>query len=204
MESRLNGRLVKWDDERGFGFVSHEDHDRDVFVHINEFRRGSPRPVQGDQLTFRIVQDDERGQCATRVRFANSKEQWSTPPAACMLPGLLYFFAMGLYGFLYGINAWFPVAIFVLSLLAYGKYWHDKRKAQRGEWRTPEQTLHIVSFLGGWPGALIAQWHIRHKNRKLTFQTVFWAVVLANVGLTIWFFMPKWAGPLVRVGSWIG
>lgn len=204
MESRVNGRLVKWDDERGFGFVRGEDNDHDVFVHISEFPHRTPRPVQGDQLTFGIIQDDERGQRATHVRFANSEERWSMLVIACASPGLLYFFAIGLYGLLYGINAWLPVAILVFSVLAYGMYWHDKRKAQRGEWRTPEQTLHIVSLLGGWPGAFIAQWHIRHKNRKLSFQIVFWAVVLTNVAATIWLFMPKWAGPLVRVGSWIG
>lgn len=32
--------------------------------------------------------------------------------------------------------------------------------------RTQESTLHGLSLLGGWPGALIAQQVLRHKSKK--------------------------------------
>ena len=35
------------------------------------------------------------------------------------------------------------------------------------------KTLHWLEFLGGWPGALIAQRVIRHKNKKTSFQVDF-------------------------------
>jgi len=37
----------------------------------------------------------------------------------------------------------------------------DKSAAQRNAWRTPEGTLHMLSLVGGWPGAMIAQQILR-------------------------------------------
>lgn len=42
--------------------------------------------------------------------------------------------------------------------------------AERGRWRTPENTLHVAELLGGWPGALVAQQLFRHKTRKISYQ----------------------------------
>ncbi|MEZ6047998.1 MAG: DUF1294 domain-containing protein [Planctomycetaceae bacterium] len=107
---------------------------------------------------------------------------------------IAYFVVMGIYGILHGLNFLWPLSVIGMSLLTYGVYWWDKRKAQQQEWRTPEKTLHTLSLLGGWPGALLAQWHIRHKNRKMTFQVTFWVVVAINLLWTMKMFAPEWAG----------
>ena len=44
----------------------------------------------------------------------------------------------------------------------------------------PEVRLHLFELLGGWPGALVAQQAFRHKTRKLSFQLVFWGIVLLH------------------------
>lgn len=76
---------------------------------------------------------------------------------------------------------WVPLAIYlVMSLLAAFLYWRDKRQARADGWRTPEKFLHAVELLGGWPGALIAQQLFRHKTRKVSFQLVFWLIVLLH------------------------
>lgn len=51
-----------------------------------------------------------------------------------------------------------------------------------GSWRVPENTLHLLALLGGWPGALYAQQTLRHKTQKTSFRIVFWMTVLANSG----------------------
>ncbi len=72
--------------------------------------------------------------------------------------------------------ALYPLA----SLIAFGLYWHDKRRARTQGWRVPEKYLHLSELLGGWPGALVAQQVCRHKTRKVSFQGVFWAIVLLH------------------------
>ncbi|WP_321374234.1 DUF1294 domain-containing protein [Pseudomonas extremaustralis] len=72
------------------------------------------------------------------------------------------------------------VAYGVVSLLAFLLYWNDKRKARTDRWRIPENILHAVELAGGWPGALIAQQVFRHKTRKVSYQVLFWAIVLLH------------------------
>lgn len=74
-----------------------------------------------------------------------------------------------------------PLAAYgIVSVLAFLLYWSDKRKARADHWRTPENVLHALEFAGGWPGALLAQQVFRHKTRKVSFQLVFWLIVLLH------------------------
>jgi uncharacterized membrane protein YsdA (DUF1294 family) len=80
-----------------------------------------------------------------------------------------------------------PLAAYGLfSLLTFGLYWQDKRRAMAKGQRTPEKLLHASELLGGWPGALIAQQAFRHKTRKVSYQMVFWVVVLVHQGFWGW------------------
>jgi uncharacterized membrane protein YsdA (DUF1294 family) len=78
-------------------------------------------------------------------------------------------------------GALIPLAAYgIVSVLAFLLYWSDKRKARVDHWRTPENVLHALEFAGGWPGALLAQQVFRHKTRKVSFQLVFWIIVLLH------------------------
>jgi uncharacterized membrane protein YsdA (DUF1294 family) len=66
------------------------------------------------------------------------------------------------------------------SIVTYGVYARDKTAAQNAGWRTPELTLHLMSLVGGWPGALIAQVLLRHKTRKPSFLVGYWFTVIVN------------------------
>ena len=76
---------------------------------------------------------------------------------------------------------WLAVAYAAASLISMALYARDKRAARRGLQRTPERTLQGLAVIGGWPGALLAQGLLRHKNRKAAFQRVFWLCVTANI-----------------------
>src|SRR5262245_11013765 len=67
-----------------------------------------------------------------------------------------------------------------MSLYTYYMYRNDKRRAEAGEWRIPESTLHTAELLGGWPGAFIAQRILRHKISKGSYQFTFWIIVLLH------------------------
>jgi len=69
-----------------------------------------------------------------------------------------------------------------LSLLCFLLYARDKAAARAARRRTPERTLHLLALLGGWPGALLAQRHLRHKSSKASFRSAFWGTVVLNVG----------------------
>ncbi|NRA59606.1 MAG: DUF1294 domain-containing protein [Psychrobium sp.] len=68
----------------------------------------------------------------------------------------------------------------LLSLVTFIVYAIDKRAAINGKFRTQENTLHLLSLLGGWPGALIAQNKLRHKTKKQPFKSIFYGTVLSN------------------------
>ena len=68
----------------------------------------------------------------------------------------------------------------VMSILTFLAYRTDKRHAQSGKWRIPESTLHILELGYGWPGALLGQRRYRHKTTKVSFQVVYWLVVLLH------------------------
>lgn len=62
---RLGGRIVDWSDEKGFGFVEPTGGGDRAFVHVNEFQRGSRRPVTGDLVSY-LPSKDTRGRFQAR------------------------------------------------------------------------------------------------------------------------------------------
>lgn len=185
---RLAGRITDWNDEKGFGFVVPNGGGDRAFVHVNEFQRGSRRPVAGDLISY-VPGTDQRGRLnAKQIRHAGQKAiQPRTPsgvPRAALGVG-----AMALAGAL-AVATVIPFALLIgiagLSLLTYLIYWLDKSAAQRSAQRTPESTLHLLSLAGGWPGALIAQQQFRHKTVKQPFQSVFWVTVVLNMTVLAW------------------
>lgn len=79
----------------------------------------------------------------------------------------------------------------VLSALTYFVSANDKRKAQLGQWRTPESTLHFLELAGGWPGSYLAQRRFRHKVTKLSYQTTFWLIVATHEAIA-YDFLQDW------------
>ena len=82
------------------------------------------------------------------------------------------------------------IVLGVMSLIAFVTYGIDKRRARADKRRVPEKTLHLIAFLGGWPGALVGQRVFRHKTHKLSFRILFWLVVALHcvlvVGVVYW------------------
>lgn len=95
--------------------------------------------------------------------------------ALCVLPVM-----GGLQLFLQSGFVWVLVLYPLASLVSFVQYWWDKSSAQADRWRTPENVLHLVELLGGWPGALVAQQCFRHKTRKLSYQLVVWLIIGAH------------------------
>ena len=73
----------------------------------------------------------------------------------------------------------------IVALLAHGR---DKTAARKGRRRTPERTLHLLEFVGGWPGAIIAMFLFHHKIRKPSYFLVTGLIVAGWVAVAIWWF----------------
>jgi uncharacterized membrane protein YsdA (DUF1294 family) len=81
------------------------------------------------------------------------------------------------------VAAGYLIVLGVMSLACFIAYGLDKRQAGNGGRRVSERTLHLMAFLGGWPGALLAQRQFHHKTQKLPFRIVFWMVIALHVGV---------------------
>jgi uncharacterized membrane protein YsdA (DUF1294 family) len=82
----------------------------------------------------------------------------------------------------------FYLAASAATFIVYGI---DKSAARNDRWRTQESTLHLCALSCGWPGALAAQYVLRHKSKKTSFLSVFWVTVALNFGALCWLLMAK-------------
>lgn len=179
----FQGKITEWDDDRGFGFIESLDGGKRVFVHIKSFVRRSRRPLVNDVVTYR-VQTDERGRLqAHTVSFYVKPVQISN----YFLKNILSVLVVVLFLVFLGESVAYgklPFMVFgyyiIISGITFFAYFVDKSAAQDGDWRIPEDMLHILSMLGGWAGALAAQVLIRHKSKKISFRRVFWVTVALN------------------------
>ncbi len=51
---RFDGKLDKWNDDRGFGFIVPSRGGDPVFVHVSAFPRDGRRPKIGEELSFEV------------------------------------------------------------------------------------------------------------------------------------------------------
>jgi uncharacterized membrane protein YsdA (DUF1294 family)/cold shock CspA family protein len=184
---RKQGRISSWDDDRGFGFVSHESDGR-IFVHIHAFEKGQGyrRPINGDLISYVLLRDDKNRIQARQVKFIERRQLVSEKPESGSINWTEFVVLCCVFIYLMMRLPQLIVMIYgALSLLTFIAYALDKSAAQSGQWRTQESTLHFWAILGGWPGAYLAQKYLRHKSKKKSFLADFWTTVVVNCVLAL-------------------
>lgn len=204
---RDQGRLVEWFDDKGYGFIQPNDDSKGrVFLHIKDFARPGPRPINGCALEY-VVQLDAQGRYkakqvtylkATQTKQSQKKAQAhsnrSSQSQNNMQPmkilSVVYIIALVILAMLGKLPPFALMFISVINLICYWMYKQDKQAAQAGERRVPENTLHILSFLGGWPAAWLAQQQLRHKTQKQPFRKIYFCTIIFNILLIMWWISP--------------
>ncbi len=196
---KLQGKISNWNDDRGFGFVEPNGGGERAFVHIKAFNPPSRRPVNGEVIIYEIARDNNNRYKAENIQFSRdiskSKKREKVKSQRGFGGVFTVVFFIGL--FVSVLSGKLPLVIvglyLIMSLIAFIAYAMDKSAAQNGQWRIQESTLHLISLIGGWPGAYIAQKKLRHKSIKKAFINVYWVTVLLNLGGLFWLHTDKGA-----------
>lgn len=165
---RYQGKITRWQDDKGFGFIAWHGGGDPVFVHIKAFSGNSRRPQVGDIVTYELATDEKGRARAELVRYpsrnapaVSTGHRDGSGPIVFTLLFALFVVASVIVGRIPGVT----IAVYgMLSVVTFVAYALDKSAARAGNWRTPESTLLLLGLAGGWPGALVAQRLLRHKS----------------------------------------
>lgn len=196
---RHQGKIIKWNDAKGFGFVTPNNSGQPVFVHAGAFSNRQRRPLEYALVSYEFGSDAKGRCCAVNVRYADEKPDTVVLRISVLPMVWVLLFVTLLIGaaLAEAIPVIVPIVYLVLSLVTFLTYAFDKSAAETGCRRTPEKTLFIFGLVGGWPGAIFAQQLLRHKLSKRGFQSIFWITVMLNCGALAWLALPS--GASVRV-----
>ena len=194
---KFQGKVMNWNDDKGFGFVEPNGGGTRAFVHIKAFKPRSRRPVNGEVIIYELVRENNNRYKAENIKFArdakSSNKQSKVKNGSTFGSAFTVIFCIGLLASV--STGKLPLIVFglyiVMSLITFIAYAIDKSAAQNGRWRTQESTLHIFALIGGWPGAFFAQTKLRHKSSKEEFKSIYWATVLLNLGCLFWLHTEK-------------
>jgi uncharacterized membrane protein YsdA (DUF1294 family)/cold shock CspA family protein len=188
------GTIKFWNDEKGYGFISPDNGGEDVFLHIKSFNKRSHRPEIGHVVSYDTSAGEKGRLRAHKVKNMEEKSSSSSKTTS------LTFFTLVACAFLAGISIAAYLGkipkisvplYFGASVITFFAYGIDKSAAKQGGWRTKESTLHLLSLVGGWPGAMLAQKKFNHKTTKESFRVEFWFTVILNCGGFVWFTSPN-------------
>lgn len=85
------------------------------------------------------------------------------------------------------INAGILLLIYfgAINLISFQTMRLDKKKARRGEWRTPESVLFLQAIIGGSIGSILAMNLFHHKTRKTSFRIGMPVILLVQLLLIL-------------------
>lgn len=70
----MKGKIYKWNDQKGFGFIKPDDGSQKLFFHISVVEIGSRRPQIGDRVLFESIFDSEDRVKITSVAIEGAKK----------------------------------------------------------------------------------------------------------------------------------
>lgn len=77
--------------------------------------------------------------------------------------------------------------LIAINLIGFMVMFIDKYKAKRGKWRIPEQTIFIITAIGGGIGTIAGMYKFRHKTQKPKFTIGLPFLLILDILLIIWY-----------------
>lgn len=195
------GYIIKFNNERKFGFIQLKDTDKEIFFHIRYFK-ADRNPHIGEQVLFDIGQDKQGRPVAINIQeaqFVAQKQQERKQKQQAYKAyqerqeqkhgqlnllcgvGAGYLVILAIVLLMSGLSLKLLGVYFIMGIISFFMYYQDKIKAQNNEWRIPENTLHAIDVLGGWIGATFAHKLLNHKATKADFRAIFYITIVLNI-----------------------
>jgi len=114
VDMRVKGKITHWNGQKGYGFITPSQGEKQVFVHISSFNIRHPAPRVNQLVDFSLSKDNQGRPCAVNV----SRQGEQTPK---MIKG-------GNPSWSFKSFAMIVVVIIIAATLAYSKY----EKSQSG------------------------------------------------------------------------
>lgn len=131
---RIDGKLTKWNDDRGFGFISPNHGKGEIFAHISAFPNDGQRPKLGEPVSFEIEIDKSGKKRAIDISFS-ARTKISRQNQSKIKPS---YNKHGVAGRL------MPILLVVLVVYGYASY--SERNSDSAEARNTENTLQESSL----------------------------------------------------------
>ena len=77
------------------------------------------------------------------------------------------------------------IYLVIINIFTFFIMWLDKRKAKKGKWRIPENTLLFFAVIGGSIGGITGMYIFRHKTQKAKFVIGFPVVLICQILIII-------------------
>lgn len=69
----------------------------------------------------------------------------------------------------------------IVNVISFTVFYIDKQKSKKGRWRIQENTLHILSYIGGVYGSIASMLFFHHKTKKPDFVIITIIALLLNL-----------------------
>lgn len=81
----------------------------------------------------------------------------------------------------------FVIYIVIINIIGFLAMYIDKQKDKRGSWRIPENTLFIITAIGGGIGTIAGMYLFRHKTKKWTFKIGLPVLLILDILIVLYF-----------------
>ena len=79
------------------------------------------------------------------------------------------------------------IYLIVINIVGFLTMFIDKQKAKRGSWRIPENTIFVITAIGGGIGTIAGMYKFRHKTKKMSFKIGLPFLLIMDIALIVWY-----------------